>query len=89
MTGFNLPPGCSVRDLPGNSPEAERAEAAELALMEKLAELGATPEEYAIVLAVGEAAIVAARAFAKTECDKLRQSIQDERLAGCDPELDP
>lgn len=27
MTGFNLPPGCSVRDLPGNSPADEAAEA--------------------------------------------------------------
>lgn len=27
MTGFNLPPGCSVRDLPGNRPEDEAAEA--------------------------------------------------------------
>ena len=25
MTGWNLPPGCSVRDLPGNSP-AEQGE---------------------------------------------------------------
>lgn len=27
MTGWNLPPGCNVRDLPGNSAEEERAEA--------------------------------------------------------------
>jgi hypothetical protein len=27
MTGWNLPPGCSVRDLPGNSPAEQAAEA--------------------------------------------------------------
>ncbi len=27
MGGFNLPPGCSVNDLPGNSPEEGRWEA--------------------------------------------------------------
>lgn len=27
MTGWNLPPGCSVRDLPGNSAEDEAMEA--------------------------------------------------------------
>lgn len=26
MTGFNLPPGCSVNDLPGNDPAAEERE---------------------------------------------------------------
>lgn len=32
MTGWNLPPGCNVSDLPGNSPEDERVEA----LMDKI-----------------------------------------------------
>jgi hypothetical protein len=27
MTGWNLPPGCNVRDIPGNRPEDEAAEA--------------------------------------------------------------
>ena len=27
MPGFNLPPGCSVRDIPGNRPEDDEAEA--------------------------------------------------------------
>lgn len=27
MTGFNLPPGCNVSDIPGNRPEDERWEA--------------------------------------------------------------
>lgn len=27
MTGFNLPPGCSVSDIPGNRPEDQAAEA--------------------------------------------------------------
>jgi hypothetical protein len=27
MTGWNLPPGCSTRDLPGNRPEDEAGEA--------------------------------------------------------------
>jgi hypothetical protein len=27
MTGWNLPPGCNVSDLPGNRPEDERNEA--------------------------------------------------------------
>lgn len=27
MTGWNLPPGCSVRDIPGNHPEDEADEA--------------------------------------------------------------
>ena len=27
MTGWNMPPGCNVRDIPGNRPEDEAAEA--------------------------------------------------------------
>lgn len=27
MTGFNLPPGCSISDIPGNRPEDEAEEA--------------------------------------------------------------
>jgi hypothetical protein len=34
MTGWNLPPGCNVHDLPGNSREEEQAEA----LYDKLAD---------------------------------------------------
>lgn len=34
MTGFNLPPGCSVSDIPGNRPEDMEAEA----LVEKISE---------------------------------------------------
>jgi hypothetical protein len=38
--GFNLPPGCSVSDIPGNRPEDDAAEAFELALGEKFPEVG-------------------------------------------------
>ncbi len=34
MTGFNLPPGCNVSDLPGNSKAEQEAEAFEEALSE-------------------------------------------------------
>jgi hypothetical protein len=36
MTGWNLPPGCNVRDLPGNSPGEQAAEALGDALYELL-----------------------------------------------------
>lgn len=36
MTGFNLPPGCNVSDIPGNRPEDLAAEAAYEALCEEL-----------------------------------------------------
>ena len=40
MTGFNLPPGCSVSDIPGNRPEDEREEAFWDALTERCREDG-------------------------------------------------
>ena len=40
MTGFNLPPGCSVRDIPGNRPEDDAAEAAYDQLYTELEEQG-------------------------------------------------
>jgi len=36
MTGYNLPPGVSVRDLPGNRPEDEAGEARYDAIYERL-----------------------------------------------------
>lgn len=36
MTGFNLPPGCNVSDIPGNSPSDEAAEALASAIYEAL-----------------------------------------------------
>lgn len=36
MTGFNLPPGCNVSDLPGNTKEEQEAEVAYDKLCEEL-----------------------------------------------------
>ena len=78
MSGFNLPPGCSISDIPGNGRDAERIEAAEIGLMDALNAAGLTPDEYAIVLNVGLAAVKAARDFAKIECDNLRVNLSEE-----------
>lgn len=42
MTGFNLPPGCSARDIPGNRPEDETVEAFYSVAYQEFADL---PEE--------------------------------------------
>jgi len=44
MTGWNLPPGCRVSDLPGNEPEDPVAEALGDLLYERLPEDRATDE---------------------------------------------
>src|SRR5262245_37279018 len=36
MTGWNMPPGCNIRDIPGNSAEDQKAEAAYDAIYELL-----------------------------------------------------
>lgn len=47
MGGFNLPPGCSVSDIPGNRPEDEREEAFMEALDAKVEQEGLKlPEEW-------------------------------------------
>jgi len=45
MTGWNLPPGCNVRDLPGNSEDDEAFEK----MTEELTEMGMDRHEMAIV----------------------------------------
>jgi hypothetical protein len=61
MSGFNMPPGVSPSDIPGNGPHDGDMEEAELHCIEELAKHVRDPEDYALVLAVGIAAIQAAR----------------------------
>lgn len=55
MTGWNLPPGCSTSDLPGNRPEDLAAEAAMEWADEQLARL--SPDQIRIVIETGLAAL--------------------------------
>ncbi len=49
MTGWNLPPGCSVRDIPGNRPEDEAQEALLDELYEQIAKhLGGASADEAV-----------------------------------------
>lgn len=57
MTGFNMPPGCNVSDIPGNRPEDIALENAEEHLLEELAKENLRPYEYEIVLRAGIASI--------------------------------
>jgi hypothetical protein len=44
MSGFNLPPGCNVSDIPGNEPHDHFAEKFEEDLCEKFPEIGKLPD---------------------------------------------
>lgn len=46
MTGFNLPPGCNVSDIPGNRPEDDANEMFWNALSEKFTESNPELNEY-------------------------------------------
>jgi hypothetical protein len=81
MSGWNLPPGCNVSDLPGNRPEDEQLESAEGALMDELCKIRAQPEEYAIVIAVGVAAIKSHRALVKDIRKEWACDAEMERIA--------
>lgn len=61
MSGFNLPPGCSVSDLPGNRPEDAAWEAAEEWALEELSKACLSLSEYRRAVLIGIAAVNAER----------------------------
>lgn len=65
----NLPPGCSINDIPGNRPEDIAQENAENRLLDRLAWASLEPEEYEIVLRAGLAAVKAHRILSKYYCN--------------------
>jgi len=61
MAGFNLPPGCSVSDIPGNRPEDEKIEAAYDLIDELLFKARLSPEEVVMAVKGGIAFVLAGR----------------------------
>jgi len=59
MTGFNMPPGCSPQDIPGNRPEDGTWEEAWDWACARIDQEGLTPEEFRRAILVGVAAIKA------------------------------
>lgn len=74
MTGSNLPPGCSLSDIPGNRPEDFAIVEAEEKLMDICATEHLTPDEYMIVAKIGIIAVKEAR--------DLHKKIYESHLAG-------
>ena len=74
MTGFNLPPGCSVSDIPGNRPEDIAYEAFWTWVEEHLQDLSA--EECRRAVLIGKAAILAERDAVE---EMWREGIQEGR----------
>jgi len=72
----NLPPGCSINDIPGNRPEDIATEQAEDNLLDKLAKAGLEPGEYLIVLRAGLAAVKAARQVRKFDCKQCQDDYE-------------
>lgn len=70
MTGWNLPPGCNVSDLPGNRPEDLDAEAAMEWADEQLA--GLSPDQVRIVIETGLAALPKIQEAINTAVDEAR-----------------
>ena len=82
MTGFNLPPGCNVSDLPGNSRADQEAEAAEEWACETLANAKLSPEEYRMAVQGGIAFVLANRKvltdFVRDQVGWQTQALQEE-----------
>lgn len=63
----NLPPGCSVNDIPGNRPEDMAWEEIDVWATERFAEAGLSLEEYQRAVMAGIAAVKAQRALLADE----------------------
>jgi len=61
MTGFNLPPGCNVSDLPGNSPEDEKFDYATEWLIDEMMKAGIDYREFKLFFETGKVAVMESR----------------------------
>ena len=82
----NLPPGCSDSDIPSNSPADFVAEAAEEALCDALGAAGLSPDEYALVSAIGIAAVKALRPLIQGRIDD-RLADKEEYICSLEEEI--
>ena len=82
MAGSNLPPGCNVSDIPGNSPEDAALEDAEERLMNACTHQGLTPAEYGVVQKIGITVVLEMRAATELRIADLRHTDQECKDAG-------
>jgi len=88
MPGSNLPPGCSVNDIPGNRPEDIASEEAFEWAMDHFTEMGLDTMEVRRAATIGAAAVIAERKLVQ---ETVNDAVADARMVDemqPDPDLD-